>query len=318
MLLIDEFTENVRTDAYGGSAELVDDAILCFTNEINNNKYTSASEVYTLIENCVDRTLEVCNAILPLINLLNLCMSFIEGQTVLTLGVSDAIQKACFVLNRRKEEQAGYLDCIGAIGEKMIPDGAKVSTFSTSGSVMSIFHKLVEAGKKITVTCHEARPHNEGYRTFKEVSELGFPVTIGTDAALTDLVPKSDISIIGADAITSSGQVYAKMGSYLAALACREFCVPFYVAADTSKFDLLSLLGFPLKDSSRPPDEVSDMTVPPHCRIANVSFELIPPYLVNGIITERGLVSPGSIAGMMQAEKMSPRMVSKLVAWINK
>ena len=32
MLLIDEFSAKVSKDAYGGSAELVDDAILCFSD----------------------------------------------------------------------------------------------------------------------------------------------------------------------------------------------------------------------------------------------------------------------------------------------
>ena len=34
MLLIDEFSAKVSKDAYGGSAELVDDAILCFSDEL--------------------------------------------------------------------------------------------------------------------------------------------------------------------------------------------------------------------------------------------------------------------------------------------
>jgi len=315
MLLIDEFVKKVSSDAYGGSAELVDDAIVCYLNELKTGRFAAAADVFGRIQHCVDRTFEVCNAILPLIHLLNLCMCFIDERT----GSGESPQQICAaainMLETRKKEQAGYLGQIGLIGEKLVRDGAKFSTFSTSGSVMCILEQVAGAGKKIIVTCHEARPHNEGYRTFREVAALGFPVTIGTDAALTNLTAKSDIFIIGADAITSTGHVYAKMGSYLAALACREFGVPFYVAADTSKFDLLSLLGFPLKDSSRPPEEVSDMEVPQGCRVANVTFELIPPYLITGIITERGLISPGSVASMMNPDKMSPAMVSKLATW---
>lgn len=315
MLLIDEFSANVSRDAYGGSAELVDDAILCFSNELKA-EFKTGLEVAERIEYCVDRTLDVCNAILPLINMLNMCMGAVEDIKAERMGAGSAVSHAAELLKRRHDEQSGYLEHIGSIGEKMVADGAKVSTFSTSGSVMCIFQALSRVGKKVTVTCHEARPHNEGYRTFREISELGYPVTIGTDAALTDLTPKSDIFFIGADAITSTGHVYAKMGSYLAALVCREFHVPFYVAADTSKLDLLSLLGFPLKDSSRPPEEVSDITVPTGSRIANTTFELIPPYLITGIITERGVIAPGSVAGMMNPDKMSTAMVEKLTKWL--
>ena len=75
------------------------------------------------------------------------------------------------------------------------------------------------------------------------------------------------------------------------------------------------MLGLPLKDSSRPYEEVADIKIPDRCRIANVTFELIPPALITGIITEKGVVSPGSISGMMNPEKMSARMVDKLIHW---
>ena len=41
MLLIDEFAGKVKMDAYGGSAELVEDAILCFTNELREGKFAT-------------------------------------------------------------------------------------------------------------------------------------------------------------------------------------------------------------------------------------------------------------------------------------
>lgn len=315
MLLIEEFMSRVSQDKYGGSAELVDDGIECFINELQTGTYSRAQDVLDRIEYCVDGTLSVCNAIFPLINLLNLCMGFAEEHAHSDLSAGEIADAACRMLAARKAEQASYLERIGEIGERMVPDGAKFATFSTSGSVMSILRKVREAGKRITVTCHEARPHNEGYRTFREVSDLGFPVTLGTDAAITDLLPGAELMVIGADGITSTGEVFAKIGSYLAALACREFGVPLYVAADTSKFDILSLLGFPIKDSSRPYQEVVDMAVPEGCRIANTTFELIPPRLVAGIITEKGLIAPGSVSVMMNPEKMGAKMVDKLSAW---
>jgi len=317
MLSLDEFMKRVSLDLYGGSAELVDDGIDCFIHELRTGEFPTAQEVLDKIEACVDGTLSVCNAIFPLINLLDLCMRFVEDCAHTGLSAGEVVNEAIDMLASRKLEQSSYLERIGEIGERMVPDGAKFSTFSTSGSVMAILQKIHAAGKRITLTCHESRPHSEGYRTFREVAELGFPVTIGTDAAITDLIPGADIFVIGADGITSTGQVFAKMGSYLAALACKEFGIPFYVAADTSKFDILSLLGFPIKDSSRPYREVSDMEVPDGCRIANTTFELIPPYLITGIITEKGLISPASVSVMMEPEKMSQKMIAKAAVWNN-
>ena len=134
--------------------------------------------------------------------------------------------------------------------------------------------------------------------------------------SLCKLVPGSAVFFIGADAVSSTGEVYAKTGSYLAALACREFGIPFYVAADTSKFDAMSLLGFPIKDSFRPAEEVTGRKVPEISRIVNISFELVPAKLVSGIITEKGVIPPQAVSLMMEPEKMSRKMTGKLERWM--
>lgn len=77
----------------------------------------------------------------------------------------------------------------------------------------------------------------------------------------------------------------------------------------------MSLLGFPIKDSHRPADEVTEQKVPDNSRIINISFELIPPSLITGIITEKGLISPQAVSLLMEPEKMNDTMVKKLERW---
>lgn len=308
-LSLKEYCERVRDDAYGGSIELVEDGITAMGNEIMGNRMECLREE---IERYVDDILEVASPILPLINLLNRCMQFVqtcdeEGKT-----------KESFVefLEQIRQEQRECLDKIGKVGSRMIASGDKVATFSTSGSVMEILKKAVENGKDMTAVAFEARPNAEGYRTLEEISSLGISVAFGCDVLLCKLVPGSSKFFIGADAISSTGEVYAKTGSYLAALVCREFGIPFYVAADTSKFDTMSLLGFPIKDSYRPAKEVTNQRIPENSQIVNISFELIPSNLISGIITEKGLISPCAVSLMMEPEKISEEMAEKLEGWI--
>ena len=318
MLTLQEYCKRVKMDAYGGSCELVDDGILALCNEIKARRadFADARALCGYIEESVESILASASAILPLINLLDACMRFVEEYEDKALSAKETADAALALLSARKAAQDSSLDIIGEIGARMIPDGAKISTFSTSGSVMSILEKAKKSGKSMTATAHEARPHNEGYRTMKEIAAMGIPVTFGVDALLCALVPKSDLFIIGADAIRATGEVFAKTGSYQAALVSKYFGIPFYVAADTSKFDSMSLLGYPLRDSARPSEEVSEECAPENATIVNISFELIPPELVTGIITEKGLVTPYSVATMMEPEKMSKRMMQKLAKWI--
>lgn len=312
MLRLKEYCDRVRDDAYGGSIELVEDGITAMANELSLSK---AKDIALEIEMYVDNILAVTSPILPLIHLLDRCMRFAKtcGET----AEADHNCKESFLeyLETMRQEQRQSVEKIGRIGSRLISDGDKVATFSTSGSVMEILKYAVEDGKKIKTAAFEARPNSEGYRTLNEISALHIPVTFGCDALLCKLIPGSRMFFIGADAISSTGEVYAKTGSYLAALVCKEFGIPFYVAADTSKLDPLSLLGFPIKDSLRPSQEVTDRQVPEISEIINISFELIPAKLVSGIITEKGLISPHAVSLMMKPEEMSPKMVYKLEQW---
>lgn len=118
MLLIQEFVDKVSKDAYGGSAELVDDAILCFANELKEGNFTCAQDVAKRMEENVDAVLQVCSPILPLINLLNLCMQFVEELQENGYPMEEAVGKGCEFLENRRAEQASCLDRIGEIGEK--------------------------------------------------------------------------------------------------------------------------------------------------------------------------------------------------------
>jgi len=316
VLMVKEFCERVRDDAYGGAAELVDDAILALINELRDTTFRNGKTVCEKIESNVDAILDAADSILPLINLLIRCMSFAE-ENAGEFSASVIVDRCIDLLTDIRQQQSASIERIGSIGEKIIRNGDRVSTFSTSGSVMAILAQTVKSGKTITATAFEARPHNEGYRTLKEISEMGIQVTFGVDALLCHIIPGSNLFVIGADAVLSTGEVYAKTGSYSAALACHEFGVPFYVAADTSKFDMLSLLGFPLKDSSRPPEEVTG-DWPENSKVINVSFELIPPRLITGVITEKGLVSPYMVASVAEKALFSDKSIAKLAAWLKK
>lgn len=312
MLRLKEYCDRVRDDAYGGSVELVEDGITAMACEIEAEE---PDDILEGIERYVDSILAVTSPILPLIHLLNRCMCFAEAHAAGSRDNSGLKTAFLKLLEDIRQEQRQCVEKIGKVGARLIARGDKVATFSTSGSVMEILTCAAGEGREITAAAFEARPNAEGYRTLREISGLGIPVTFGCDALLCKLVPGSKLFVIGADAITSTGEVYAKTGSYLAALVCSEFGIPFYVAADTSKFDPLSLLGFPIKDSLRPACEVTDMDVPEISEIINISFELIPAKLITGIITEKGLISPHAVGLMMKPENMSPRMIHKLEQW---
>lgn len=316
MLSISEYCDRVKRDAYGGSIELVEDGILAIKSEIESGSFENSGDVAKKVEECVEDVLGVATSVLPLINLLIRCMQCSEKHTGSREKAETAKNAFLSLLQEVKLAQDTATNRIGDIGANMIKDGFKVGTFSTSGSVMAIFKKAIAQGKSLSAICFEARPRSEGFRTFREVSELGIPTRFGVDALLCVLIPKTDYFVIGADAVRNTGEVFAKTGSYLAALACKEFGVPFYVAADTSKYDSLSRYGYPLKDSSRPKIEAYPFEIPKGSDVVNISFELIPPSLISGLITEKGLIPATAIGDAVNMGDISPRIVKKLGDWV--
>lgn len=316
MFSVKDYCICCREDKYGGSIELVEAGIEALKTEVLTATETNAADFCKSLERHVDDILAVSTSVLPLINLMIKILCFIkehEKDQDLDALKADAI----VLLDQHRENQDRSTKNLGMFGSRLIKDGCKFGTFSTSGSVMAALKYAVDDGKKITAVCFEARPHNEGYRTLREISELGIPTTLGVDALLCCLIPKCDIFMIGADAISATGEVYAKTGSYPAALVCKALGIPFYVAADTSKFDSMSVYGFPLKDSVRPPEEVTTEALPENASVTNISFELVPPQLIHGIITEKGIVPPAAVAGIAKADNINDYVIEKLSAWLN-
>ncbi len=317
MYLIDSFCRDVRNSAFGGSAEMVDAGIGAWLEQIRTDRYSDPVDLLHRQEEYLDAVLDSSGSVLPLINFLiglHTRLKAVSGYE----SVQDAEKGLTEYLKERRLTQRSSLKLIGAIGSRMIPDGGKVSTFSTSGTVEEIFKQAVESGKKVYAAAFEARPHSEGIRTFETLCSFGVITEYGVDALLHVLTPGSAFFVIGADAVRSTGEVYAKTGSYLAALVCQEGGIPFYIAADTGKYDPMSMLGYPLKDSSRPWNESFDRPLPRNGAVRNISFELIPPKYVSGIISEKGLLTPNEFVRIASGGPLDDEMRLKLESWLQR
>lgn len=312
-----EFCDKVKYNKFGGAAEMVEDGVRSIVSAARHCDAKSVTEFADQMEVDVDAILGVIPSIAPMTNLLHAYMSEIDEIRQGTFQLDSAREKVAKALEEYLDRQSRALGIIGQIGGQMIKNNDKVATFSTSGSVMAMFKAAREEGKEFSAVVTEARPANEGIRTMTEVAELGIPVTFGVDAILSYLIPGSSMFIAGADVINSLGEVLVKVGTYLGALMAREYGVPFYVAADSSKFDPLTIQGFPLKLNLQGPDRVLDGTTPEGAFILNPSFEMIPAHLVTGYITEMGLISPGSVTSVMRQAKLSESLTVKLRDWVN-
>ncbi|MBE3115643.1 S-methyl-5-thioribose-1-phosphate isomerase [Candidatus Bathyarchaeota archaeon] len=185
-------------------------------------------------------------------------------------------------------------DQIAKIGAKRIRDGSVVFTHCHSSTVTRLLSQAKEDGKTFKVICTETRPAFQGRITANEMVELGVETTFIVDSAARSFISKADLVIVGADAITSEGNVVNKIGTGTLALIAHEARKPFYVVSELLKFDPETLWGSYEGIEQRSPSEVWK-EAPEKLIVRNPAFDVTPSRYIHGLICEEGVIAPQAV-----------------------
>jgi len=195
---------------------------------------------------------------------------------------------------------------IGAYGLKLLQDGDIVLTHCNAGSLATVAYGTAlgviraarDSGKRLSVIATETRPVMQGSRlTAFELLYDGIDVSLITDTAVGHMMATGAINdvIVGADRVLHTGHVFNKIGTYQVAILANKHNVPFYVAAPLSTFDFESAPNDVVIED-RSVDEVVKIgrkrIAPKGIRVFNPAFDMTPPELITGIITEKGILKP--------------------------
>lgn len=195
---------------------------------------------------------------------------------------------------------------IGRNGAKLFENGDVIMTHCNAGSLataaygtaLGVIRAAREDGKCVTVIATETRPVMQGSRlTAFELQHDGIDVSLIPDTAVGFMMSRGAIRrvIVGADRILRTGHVFNKIGTYQVAIIAKIHKIPFYVAAPFSTFDFESNLEDIIIEE-RSKEEVTMMgkkrIAPEGVKVFNPAFDVTPPELITGIITERGILKP--------------------------
>ncbi len=187
------------------------------------------------------------------------------------------------------------------VGAKRIRNGSVVFTHCHSSTVTRMLAKAKMAGKTFKVVCTETRPAFQGRITAKELVDLGIETTFIVDSAARTFMAKVDVVVVGADAITSEGNVVNKIGTSGIAVLAHEARKPFYVVSELLKFDPETLGGECEKIEQRNPAEVWE-DAPQNLEVLNPAFDVTSQRFIDGIICEAGVIAPQSIVEVMRVK----------------
>ena len=229
-----------------------------------------------------------------------------DDQTVCLADCIDRIEEEAIAINK---EDLALNSAMAKAGARIFEGrrGLRILTHCNAGALatagigtaLGVVRELHANGQLSMVYADETRPLLQGARlTTFELHQDGIPVTLLTDnmAAYAMQQGLIDAVIVGADRITTEGDVANKIGTYGVAVLAKAHGIPFYVAAPYSTFDFTLASGKDIPIEIRDSREVTHFqgcqTAPDGVPVLNPAFDVTPHEYVSAIITEAGVLYP--------------------------
>ncbi|WP_036728169.1 S-methyl-5-thioribose-1-phosphate isomerase [Peptoniphilus mikwangii] len=189
----------------------------------------------------------------------------------------------------------------------LFPDNASIMTQCFGETIVgTMLREAKQRGKDIKLFVPETRPYFQGARLTASVArQQGFDTTVITDnmPAFVMKNNKIDLFTSAADVICMDGHVVNKIGTYQIALCAKYHGVPYFVTGipDEKNSDISSVTI-----EYRDPRLVLEArgiknTLDGVCGYYP-SFDITPPHLVSGVVTDKGVYVPYNLKRYFETE----------------
>lgn len=179
----------------------------------------------------------------------------------------------------------------------LIPDGGTVMTQCFAETIVGMMLKEAKlAGKHFRLFCPETRPYFQGARLTATVCrDMGFDVTVITDNMPAFVMQHEHVDLFtcAADAICLDGYVVNKVGTLQIAICANHFGIPTFVTgAPDIGHETKDTVHIELRDPDFTLQAMGVRTVAEGVKGYYPAFDMTPPHLISGIVTDRGVFSP--------------------------
>ncbi len=162
-----------------------------------------------------------------------------------------------------------------------------IATYSNSGLVKKVIEHYRSQISEVYLS--ESRPADEGREMAKFLSRLGLKVNFVIDILLPELISKSDLLLLGADAV-GKNKFVNKTGSGILLKAARGKNIKSVVLFESLKLTVIRK-DFCLKDDHNY-REIWAINKKENINFINRYFEIIPNKMVNIFISDLGIDTP--------------------------
>ncbi len=221
------------------------------------------------------------------------------AKDALTCGESAALALQNAMLEWLEARYARIAKIGRFLAEKIPKGGTLLSMCYPDCDYGMTLRACRELGNDVKLICPETRPYFQGAKLTASVAyDMGFDVTVITDnmPAWTMATKPIDVFMTAADVITVDGHIVNKVGTFQVALAARHFGIPYYCTGNPNAVHP-TIAGIRIEE--RDPEEVKHALGLPTCK-AGVkayypAFDITPPELVTGVVTDKGILAPDQL-----------------------
>ena len=177
------------------------------------------------------------------------------------------------------------------------PDDGTILTQCFAETIVGMMLREAKArGKSLRIFCPETRPYFQGARLTATVCyEMGFDVTVITDNMPAFVMQHEHVDVFtsAADAITMDGHVVNKVGTFQIAIAAKHLGVPYYVTGvPDTVHPTVNDVKIEFRDPAFVLEAMGVKTARDGVKGYYPAFDVTPPELVSGVVTDRGIFSP--------------------------
>lgn len=223
-----------------------------------------------------------------------LCLKAADAALSSGENVCDAIFEEALASNNRRYTR------VAKIAEYLVdlfPERGSIMTQCFGETIVGMMlRESLKRNKDLRVFCPETRPYFQGARlTATVVKDMGCDVTVITDNMPAYVMEKEKIDVFtsAADAICLDGYIVNKIGTYQIAIAAKYHGIPYFVtgAPDVGHPDV-NTIHIEYRDPEYVLQAMGVRTAAQGVKGYYPSFDITPPHLVSGVVTDRGIFAP--------------------------
>ncbi len=204
-----------------------------------------------------------------------------------SLKEDDLVNVRKFALSRISELTKKSKDAAKKSAEwaaTIINDTDCLATCSYSSTICETFRIAKHQGSHFSVFVAESRSDDGKFRYGQVVANFLKSIDVSTEVFPDDeiyrYVPRTECVLVGADSVLFDGSIINGSPTYGVAVEADDSGVPFYSVCETTKMNTLSYLGKNVE--------------------VQKDFDLTPPNLITGIVTDKGILDVKEIVEIMK------------------